>query len=203
MRSKPLSVRAADDSGDRPEPAPGILVEPRNRIGFLVHEGLVKFFSGSSQSRLLRRFTSSLSNRLTVLDVSPAWTEIPDFLDFIQVELGTSLLEAITGPQLMIHNPTFIRDFFEYDTNAATLGSGIPRLLAPRAYKSRDKVLSMIKRWHLHAQENFDENLIAPDGDFDPYWGSEHIRYRQKIFRNVEGYDADAIASSDLGLLIA
>ena len=203
MRSRPLSVYGADNSGDRSEPYPDSTIQPHNRIDFLTHESLLKFFSGPSMTRLFQRFCHHLSDRITALHIGDDWEDIPDFLDFIQIELSTAVLEATMGPQLIAQNPTFVRDLFLYDSAIPTLSKGFPSFMNPGAHKIRAKMLSMIKRWHIYARENFDEDLIDPDGDFDPYWGSEHMRHRQKILRNVDGFDADALATSDLGLIWA
>lgn len=203
MRSKPLSVYAADDSGDRPEPHSGSTTEPRNRIDFLTHDSLVKFLSGPSLSRLYERFNRNLSNRLMALEIGTEWIEIPDFLEFIQMELSTAVLEATMGPQLIAQNPTFVRDLFEYDSAVPILSKGLPRFIYPKAYKIRDRMLFMIKRWYVYARDNFDDDLVDADGDFDPFWGSEHMRHRQRVLRKVDGFEDDAIASSDLGLIWA
>lgn len=203
MRSRPLSVYAADDSGDRAEPHQGSMTEPRNRIDFLTHDSLVKYLSGPSLLRLFERFDRNLSSRLLALNIDTEWKVIPDFLGFIQAELSTAVLEAIMGPQLVAQNPTFVEDLFEYDSAIPILSKGLPRLLYPKAYAIRDRMLSMIKRWYAFAKDNFTEDVVDADGDFDPFWGSEHMRHRQNVLRNVDNFDDDAMASSDLGLIWA
>ena len=201
MHAKSLSVYEADDSGDRAEPYPGSTTASHNRIDFLTHASLVKFLSGPSLSRLFERFNKSLADRFNTLAIDSEWEEIPDLLDFIQMELSTAVLEAMMGPQLIGQNPTFVEDLFKYDSAIPALSKGLPRFMDPNAYAARDRMLFMIKRWHAYAREHFDEGVVSLDGDFDPFWGSEHMRYRQKVLWNVDGFDADAIASSDLGLI--
>ena len=138
-----------------------------------------------------------MRDRLATIDAVADWEEIPDFLGFIQKKLGTTVLEAITGPQLLVQNPTFVENLFKYDSFVPIPSKGIPRGMAKEAYKIRDKMLFIIKIWHAYGRENHDEWLVDTDGDFDPFWGSEHIRYRQKVFSNVNGYD------HDLGLTLA
>ena len=203
MHSKPLSAYKADDSGHHSERYPGSITETHNRIDFLTHDLFVKFLSGPGLSRMFERFSRSLSDRLEAVDVGAEWREIPDLLEFIQMEVGTAILEAITGPQLVAQNPTFVSDLFKYDSAVPTLSKGVPRCIASEAYRTRDKMLHMIKIWHAYARKHFDNNLIDVDGDFDPFWGSEHMRCRQKTLLNVDGFDEDALASSDLGLIWA
>ena len=203
MNLIPLSAYKADDSGHRSEPYPNSMIEPHNRINFLTHDSLVRFLSGPSLILLFERFNRSLSDRLAAVEIGADWIQIPDFLEFIQMELSTAVLEATTGPQLVARNPTFVSDLFKYDSVIPTLSKRLPRCMAPKAYTIRDKMLCMIKNWHAYAREHFDEQLVDPNGDYDPFWGSEHIRYRQKILLNVDGFDEDAMASSDLGLIWA
>lgn len=179
MHSKSLSTYRADHSGDRSEPHSDSTVQSHNRIDFLTHDPLLKFFSGPSMTRLFRRFSHKLSDRITALHIGEDWEDIPDFLNFIQIELSTAVLEATMGPQLIAQNPTFVRDLYQYDSAIPALSKGLPRFMNSGAYTIREKMLSMIKRWHNYARENFDEDLIDPDGDFDPFWGSEHMRHRQ------------------------
>lgn len=105
------------------------------------------------------------------------------------------------GPQIIAQNPTFVADLFKYDSAMPTLSKGLPRFMDRGAYAITDRMLFMIKRWSYYAREHFDEGLIDPDGDFDPCWGSEHMRYRQKVLCKVDDFDDDAIASSNLGLI--
>ena len=98
MRWQPLSTYKADNSGHHPERYPGSLVETRNRIDFLTHESLVRFSSGPNLARMFERFSKNLTDRLANIDAVADWEEIPDFLGFIQTELGTTVLEAIAGP---------------------------------------------------------------------------------------------------------
>ena len=203
MHSKLLSAFKADDSGHHSKRNPGSMTEPHNRIDFLTHETFMKSLNGPSLSRMSERFSRSLSDRLEAVDVDADWREIPDLLGFVQMEVSTAVLEATFSPQLVAQNPTFVSDLFKYDSAVPTLSKGVPRCMAPEAYRIRDKMLQMIKNWHAYARKHFESNLIGADGDFDPFWGSEHMRYRQKTLIKVDGFDEDALASLDLGLIWA
>ena len=121
------------------------MTEPHNRIDFLTHDLFMKFLSGPSLSRTFERFSRSLLGRLEAVDVGADWREIPDLLEFIQMEVSASVLEATVGPQLVAQNPTFVSDLFKYDSAVPTLARGVPRCMAPEAYRTRDKMLYMIK----------------------------------------------------------
>lgn len=126
---------------------------------------MVKFLSGPSLVLLFERFSRSLSERLVAVEIGADWKQISNFLEFIQMELSTAVLEATTGPQLVARNPTFVSDLFEYDSIIPTLSKGLSRCMAPKAYRIRDKLICMIKDWHAYAREHFDEQLVDPDGD--------------------------------------
>lgn len=75
--------------------------------------------------------------------------------------------------------------------------------MIPEAYETRDKLLGNIKQWHAYARKHFDGTKIDVDGDADPFWGSEFIRARQDMFMSMDGFDYDALASSDFGAIWA
>lgn len=79
---------------------------------------------------------------------------------------------------------------------------GYPRWLAPLAYLNRSKLLRSVKDWHSFARDNFQDSYIESDGH-DPYYGSALIRARQDFLSQIDSFNADALASQDLGLLWA
>lgn len=128
---------------------------------------------------------------------------MPDLLAFCEKEFASTVVEATCGPILERINPDFTKDLALYERQTPSLSKGFPRWMVPRAYAVRDKLLTNIKRWHAMARETFGASSIDADGDADPYWGSEFMRSRQKMFESFSGFDADAAASSDLGFIWA
>jgi hypothetical protein len=100
-------------------------------------------------------------------------------------------------------NPDFAENLATYIKYTPTLSKGLPRCFVPSAYALRDKLMDNVKCWHRIAQASFREDSVDGDGDADPFWGSEFIRSRQKMFRGFKGFDKDAAAASDLGFIWA
>ncbi|KAH8897716.1 hypothetical protein GQ53DRAFT_759933 [Thozetella sp. PMI_491] len=78
-----------------------------------------------------------------------------------------------------------------------------PSFMLPAAHRRRVGLAAQVKRWHAHARQNFTESSIGPDGDADPYWGSELMRHRHSKLPAVDGFDEDCLVAADLGFIWA
>lgn len=128
------------------------------------------------------------------------WTQMDDLNGVIKDLAGASVIEALFGPSMMALNPTFVQDLWSFDADLPWFARGIPPFLMPKAHKNRQNLIDQILRWYAYARENFHEEKIEENGDGDPVWGSEMMRYRQKVLFQVTGRDDDAMARLDLGL---
>lgn len=203
MPKKAVNIYTLDDSGSYHQPHPESKVKSQNRVDYRTKESLLKFLSGPGLSPFYERFRKSLTKHLGGLEIGDGWIEMPDFLEFFQLEITPCVIEAMCGPVLFAQNPDFARDFWEYNLWLPALSKGLPRFLIPEAYEIRDKILNDIKQWHAYARKNFDSTKIETDGDADPWWGSEFIRARQDMFLSMDDFDYDALASSDFGAIWA
>lgn len=204
MPPKALNIYASDNSGLNAQSLPGSMVAPHNRVDHLTHVSLVKFTSGKGLLGFYSRWITAFKRYLDSLEIENDWLEMPDLLDFFRDQFGAAATEAICGDILMKRvNPNFIRDLDEYDQSMPSLSKGFPSWMIPKAYAIRNKLLANIKEWHSIAREEFRESSVHSDGDFDPYWGSEFIRSRQKLFESIDDFDYDAYAASDLGFIWA
>ena len=104
------------------------------------------------------------------------------------------------GPVLLDQNPTFVDEFWKFDSDMLYFFKGYPRLFAPRAWRNRTRVLDSLKKWHAYARENYEESCIESDGH-DRFYGSPLMRSRQDYLPKVDSLDADALASQGLGLI--
>lgn len=199
MTEKTLSRYAADNSGPFPKPYPGSQISPENRIHRIMNEGIDKALTGPGFDPKLQRFRKTLMSRTQLLTPTDGeWIEIPDLHKFIHHTVGLSLIQAIFGPHLVQLNPTFMDDLFEFEHWFPLLAKGVPSFIVPKAYAVRRRLHSHFKRWYAHARENFTESSIDPDGDGDPFWGSEWMRQRQKNLDLLQ--DEDSLAAGDLGV---
>lgn len=106
----------------------------------------------------------------------------------------------MVGPILESVNPTFTDDFIEFYPYAHPLMKGIAQLFMPRATALRESLMRDFRTWHSVARAGFKETDVEEDNT-DRWWGLLAIRERQRLFTQVDGWDYDALASLDFGLL--
>lgn len=199
MSGRTLALYAADNSGPFPKPFPGSHVLPENRIHRILNNGIDKALTGPGFDPKLQRFRRSLISQIQHLDATDqGWIEIRNFHEFMHHTVGLSIVKAIFGPNLVRLNPTFMDDLFEFEHWFPILAKGVPSFIAPKAYAVRRRLHSHFKRWYAYAREHYSESSIDPDGDADPFWGSEWMRQRQEALHKLQ--DEDSLAAGDLGV---
>ena len=189
-----------DDSGEHSKAHIDSIIEPRNRVDFLTRSSFLKFLTGPGLAPVSRRFECNVTQRLELLDIGAEWTRRSNLMDLFHHDLSAAVLDSMCGPTLVEQNPGFPRDLWILDHNVMTLFGRTPRFLVPNAYGARDRALSAVKKWHAWARENFDAKSVDVDGD-DPFWGAKFFRDRQTMFFNMDGFNADAIASQELAFI--
>lgn len=195
-----VSVYRADDSGPFPKPYKGSNVQPQDRIDHITHHDFLRALSGPSLLPTTQRYMHALIARLEANEFSTEWTKMADLSTFFQDVAGSSLIECIYGPTMLRLNPTFMQNLWGFDFSVPWLARGVPSFIIPSIYKPRETCVDQLKLWYAFSREHFDEAKISPDGDGDPYWGSNLMRYRQEKLRAVKNHDDDALARMDLGL---
>ncbi|KAK3317974.1 Pfs, NACHT and ankyrin domain protein [Apodospora peruviana] len=204
LPAKALRVYDNDDSGGLAAPLPGSKVRPEQRIDYLTHKSLVTFLEGPGLSPLWHRVERATLQTTAALkkQIGPDWEHRADLMEFVGTPSATAFLNSLCGPYLLQLNPTFVRDYWDFDRNLQTYLQGIPRLFAPKAYGVQKRVLAAVKAWHQHARDNYTPSG-AHDNSDDPYWGSRFFRDRQDMFDKMDGFDHDAVASADFGFIWA
>lgn len=202
--SKAISFYAADDSGVNSTPAPGSQIKPEHRLNFFQVRAAHKHLAGNGMVQMTERFLTVLGRRIENSQIGDEWTEMPDLYTFLQHEVFNAAVEALCGEHLLTQYPGFVDDFWEFDRSVPTLFKAFPRWLTPRPYKTRQRLLDAIKRWHKFARDHSDFTKIGPEDDeWDPYWGAKLMRARQNYTTGMHFMSADALASEDLGLIFA
>ncbi|KUJ19330.1 cytochrome P450 [Mollisia scopiformis] len=200
MHDRALSSYRQDNSGPFTKPFPGTNVPSESRVDHITHKGFLRALSGPGLMPTTHRFMQGLERRFDDLHLSTEWTQYPSIVEFFQDIVGGSLLQAIFGPTLLHLNPTFIQDLWQFDNNVPRLARGMPAFILPKPYRTRQRLRDQLKNWYAYAREHFDESLVQTDGDGDPIWGSELMRYRQRTVLQVPNHDDESLASADLGL---
>lgn len=197
-----MKMYRTDDSGINPQPNPGSSVLQKDRFYYQSRKASVSFFSGPSSKHIANRLLDSLTKQISRQRIGDEWLECPNLYSFVQALVTGPSIEAMCGPVLMQQNGTFVDDFWKFHKNVLYFVKGCPRWFAPKVWANRDQLLACVKNWHTYAQENFDESSIDADGH-DRFYGSPLIRSRQIYLSQIDSFDADAIASQDLGLIWA
>ncbi|KAF2267291.1 cytochrome P450 [Lojkania enalia] len=201
MHERALKTYKSDNSGPFARPFPGSNVTQKNRVDYLTHEGFKRAFTGPGLGPKTTRYVNLLEQRLESLPLTTQWTEMPDLLQFFRMVHGAALLEVVFGPALSKVNPGFLHDIWVFDDSVALLARLVPSFLFPEPYRVRKRLHNQLKRWYVYARNTFHESCIYEDGDGDPYWGSELIRYQQRMYLQADDYDDDALAAADLALV--
>ncbi|KAK8050929.1 hypothetical protein PG993_002314 [Apiospora rasikravindrae] len=200
LPEKVVSVYRTDNSGPFPKRYAGSTVPAQDRIDHITHHGFLRALSGPGLLPTTKRYMHALSARIDDRHFSEDWTEMKDFSSFFRDLVGSSLIECLFGPTMLHLNPSFMQDLWGFDMSVPWLARGVPSFLRPSAYTPRERCVGQLKRWYAYARERFDESLVDADGDGDPFWGSNLMRYRQDNLLLVKNHDDDALARMDLGL---
>ena len=197
-----MKMYRTDDSGINPQSHPCSKVPSKDRFYYQSRKALLGFFSGPTSKNIANRFLDSLRKQISLQEIGDDWLEYPDLYSFTQDLLFRPALEAMCGPVLMQQNATFVEDFWQFHSDVLYFVKGCPRWLAPKVWANRDRLLADVRRWHIYSQKNFRESDIEADGH-DRFYGSPLVRSRQDYLSQIDLFDADAIASQDLGLIWA
>ena len=203
MPNKALKLYTADNSGCYNEPNALSNVEPENRVDHITHRALNRFLAGPGLGPFFNRFTENVIRGLQDIGAGGQWVDMEDLWGLFKTKVTPAAIQAMCGSTIFAINPGIAEDLWAYDSAIPDLVKGLPRWWVPGSYAKRDRMLQSISKWHASAREHFDDTQIGSDGDWDPHFGSEFIRSRQKTFPKMDGMDEDAIAASDLGAIWA
>ena len=203
MGKRPVKAYLADTSGSQHKPHPGSNVSDRGRVSYLTHENLVKGLLEPGLLSKSDRFEEVLTRSFANMDIDNEWVEFTDLLDLFQDHVGSAVLKTVFGDQLLLQNPNFVRDLWDYDGVVMNLARRLPSFIIPKPYKLRERLLSSIKRWYLFAKKRSRERKIDHVNGSDPFWGSAMMRERHDMLVNLDDQDIDSVASTDLGFIWA
>lgn len=192
MSSKAAALYSKDDSGSRHEPIPGSNVQTKDRISLLTHEILVSGLLKEGLEPATAAFRSNLCESLASVaaDGGGDWVEMPDLCTFFEYHLGSALINALFGKELLDSDPAFLANLWQYDQEVISLAKRIPRFVCERGYRLRDYLLASIENWHCGQYANTD-------------WSTKMMRDRYCMLSKAAGQDGEALASTDLALVWA
>ena len=198
-------VYERDDTGIHAEPLEGNCdMKSCNRIFYGLHRTLHANLAGPGLAELATRFTNNLkleleaNNRIGYEE----WVEIEDLYGFIRDMIFRASTNALCGPHLLRLTPSFVADYWEFDSYSPKLFKDLPRWMISKAYEAKDKLHEGMKKWQGFARDGYywkleDERL------WEELFGTKVMRDRRMMFRAVEGMSDNAIAAVDLGMVWA
>lgn len=197
-----------DNTGVLAQPLPDVaLIEPHNRIWYIIHKNLHKHLLGKSLSVLADQFTFWLRKEIDAIELvndKDEWTLIPDFHYVVQMTVFTASTKALCGPHIFNLNPGFATNFWAFNSHVPKLIRSLPKWMITGAIRARDKLISSIAKYQVFAEEHFDtkQEAIEPQ-DWEPFYGHRIMRDRAVDFRGMDGFNAEARAASNLGMIWA
>ncbi|PSR77157.1 Pfs, NACHT and ankyrin domain protein [Coniella lustricola] len=192
-----------DNTGSTRKPRAGSnpSIASKNRIQYLTHSSLLQALDGQGVSTFTQHVLHGFNLRMDEAALSDDWTRFEDLELFMQTMASETIVETLVGPDFLRSNPSFNEELWSFDRDIPLFARGLPSFITPRARRRVNRLKDEIKAWYTKAASSTDQH--CPDGDMweDPAWGSKLMRDRQTLLRNVDGYDNDCVAATDLGLL--
>ena len=193
----------SDDSGRGPRPHPSSNVKFENRIWFHTHDSAAIYLSGLHLKPLVADFQHRLGSRMDSITLDDQRMEFADLYGFLYDLLSPTQIDTLFGTSFLAMNPNFAFDFREFHRGLPYLLRGYPRWLSPKAWDARERCLESIKGWHAFCREKKRTGEVQSDEERTLFYGSRYIENRQAMHSKMKALDADAIASSELGVIWA
>lgn len=111
------------------------------------------------------------------------------------------MIETLYETTLTSQHFNFVRDLWTFDKTVLKLAKRLFNLIISKVYKLRKKFLRDIKSWQTTARKNFDDLKIYENENDDPFWKSELMRSKQKLFLGVDNQDYDFVTSTNLDFI--
>ncbi|KAI1430610.1 cytochrome P450 [Xylaria sp. CBS 124048] len=206
MPRRGVAAYLADDSGPSARPFPGSNVAPEKRVDYILHKAFHHAWTGPFLGPASRRFMKTFDAHVGDIRLSERreWTPVDDVFLLFGRAVSSSVTETVFGPSLLKLNPDIIETAWALDQALPWLFRQVPAFLMPRPYRLRKKMSKQIQRWYAYSRQWFTESSVDPDGDGDPYWGSEIVRRLQReLLRDGDrGFiDDECFAAHDMGLI--
>ncbi|KAL8970733.1 MAG: hypothetical protein Q9183_001382 [Haloplaca sp. 2 TL-2023] len=178
----------ADHSGITHDPHPHSSTKPGDRVFYLMHKATVDCLAGSHLTIAAQKFQLALKRRIGNVPVHDEWVEMGDLYGFLRPIISGATIEAMCGAQFLERFPHFVDNFWNFNSSMPRLLQGWPRWIMPRAWRSRDRCIAIMKEWRKTSNmESFDGNAMIPR--------------RWQYFSKMENLSEDGVACSDLGIL--
>ena len=122
---------------------------------------------------------------------------------YLRHRMTEASVTALCGTKILELNPTFIEDFWDFDSSFVKLSQGFPRFAFRKGYEARDKILVAGQRWLAEAWKCYDWDGPDADAAWDENFGARVIRTRERTFVETVGSTLESRASSQVGVIFA
>jgi hypothetical protein len=129
---------------------------------------------------------------------SKGWKQI-ELIAWLKHKMFIASLTAFYGRTILSSIPSLERDYWDFDLHLMTRLYGIPRLLAPRAYESAERLTSGVESWVKMTQERFD-GLPPLEPDWDEHMGARIVRARRCLYKEMS-ITTEGMATLDIGFM--
>ena len=174
-------------------------------VELLIHRAVKTGLSGAHLDALTMRYQRFLTEAMateSMLGQGDSWTELPDLNSFVEKRVFEAAVQSMFGTYMLSLNPTLADDFWAFNRAIGTLFMGLPRWLSPAAHRARDKMLRNIEKWQRHGEEHSERDKLG-DIDWEPYYGSQFIRERQRLLDKRGILDPTARAAENFAFMWA
>jgi hypothetical protein len=180
--------------------------KPENRFEHLVHSSLRRLLTGPGLKPFIHKYETQLPITLTQILNANTHSSVmhPDLRHIIQSAMLATTSHCMFGPVLLEASPGLLEDLVQHDRNSTLLAKGFPRWMIPSVHATKDRCINGFKKYHSLIRSN--PETLEPTGDYttwDEFTGTELVRRRQRMWRDMEPMNDDAQASEDLALLWA
>ena len=157
--------------------------------------------SPRATSSLIGQFLETYTQELETFE-NQEWTEV-EIHGFLRQAMSKAAISALIGPNIFKRSPSFVEDYWQFDTNFKSLLYGMPTLLCQKETLARDRVLEKVKSFLTGAWDRVDwNNEQQIDADWEPVFGSRMVRELEKFLHGL-GISVHGRASIELSLIFA
>lgn len=126
-----------------------------------------------------------------------------DLWTFLRRVLFKATVTAFLGSRVLEIYPDLEADYFAFDSDMLKMFFGFPRVLIPKGYAARDRLVRGLMWWHQSAMDECGGAPADPmDDPWEPLYGSRCNRARQYMYY-AKGASTAGRAALDAGFLFA
>jgi hypothetical protein len=145
------------------------------RVLLELHNTLVPHLNGepleSATAIFVKTLCDCIDERFPVAEPSSYEWQVIDLCEYVKSTWTRASTIALFGTHVYKIWPDVEGWIWRFDKHVKTVVTGVPRILAPKAYAVRDEALKMCELWESDAEQAHADCRFGKDPQWDPYWG--------------------------------